>query len=281
MADGITFTDGSLGFYRTPEDAELWFDRTARAIRNYLSKSKAPKTLGPRIKDARDTFHFPLDEPPEAAIIGLSAHAAISELRRGNPETAEALSARALSDDPEWDTGKPPALKPLQRNWSKLVNGIAWIRHPRAELREAGYKIVRSVRRAAGRVLREKSDSHPDRDYWVYLHIMASNYALVGMAIRFDAKIRAGGTAQKWLMDHCHALLGEAKKTSFGYSTALVAWNNCQFAAMARDIGVFIDAMDHLFEYYGKDRILPMLEDDDDTLAMLKESRVATVIERA
>ena len=82
-------------------------------------------------------------------------------------------------------------------------------------------------------------------------------------------------------MDHCAALLGEAKKTSFGYATALVAWNNCQFAAMTRDIGVFIDAMDHLFGYYGKDRILTMLEDDDDTLAMLKEPRVATVIERA
>lgn len=280
MGDMITFTDESLGFYRTPEDASLWYGRTPRALRNYLKQQKAPRIFGPLIKDACDTFHFPLDEPPDKAIIGMSAYAAIQALRHGNPDIAVAISAGAISGNLDWETGKPPELNLLQRHWTVFSNCISWVRHPLAELRENGYKLIRSVRRVANCMLREKSKNHPDRDYWQYLRIMSSNYSFVGMAIHHDGRIRAGGTGQKWLMSHCEALLEEAKMTPFRYATALVAWNNCQFAAMAHEPGVFIVAMEYLFAFYGKDRILPMLQDDDDTKAMLKMSRVETYLLR-
>jgi hypothetical protein len=279
--DTVGFSSDAVGFFKHKNDFARWIGVTPRTLLNWIDRQEAPRLYEGKIQDAGNVYHFPIDPPPASNVIGKSAYTAIDALRRGDYEVAEAISFKALNDGADWHLGRPSSPQPLEAGYLRLANAVAWVRSPSRDGQSRGYDALRALRRS---VHRKKLDNGDTKfQYWFYLTVISTCYALVRLAIRWEERIRSNSHVRARVMRLCKVLLESTKSVRGEYVTALVAWNVAQFAALDNDEGMFIDALERLVRVYGgeADRIIGFLNRDDDTRNIMKSTRVRRFIERA
>jgi hypothetical protein len=272
---GNEFHPGSLGFY-SQEDLAYLLDVSPRSVRDWLSKGEAPEKYATAIFKAGGETYFPIDAPPGTDVISAVAWNALDLLRRGKPEVAAYISYPERGRN--WKTGEEKALRPLERAYLDLAVGIAWVRSPAAT--SIGFELMTRLRRIAGRAYRT---TEPDElQYWRYVYILAANYSLLRVWAKREIQFRASKKNQKRLCTFCKGLLELALGKPPRYIKVLSAWNSAQFAAIANDTGLFIDALDAIEKNHCNPikYVIAKLKRDKDTAPMLNDARVATFISR-
>ncbi|MFK7730828.1 MAG: hypothetical protein AB8B48_04325, partial [Pseudomonadales bacterium] len=260
-------TEESLGFW-TKQYFALQVGRDVKTVMNWLNAGLAPKEYEGIIAKTGDMFHFPIDPAPSADIIGNAAHDGIVALQKGQPKLAEAITAKALIAQPQWETGKPADLNQLELAWTLYTNGLAWVRNPDPARRVIGFEKLRQVRRAAHRQLANKSGKNGNTPHWTQLHLVSGSLSLVEFATIHAKKVRTNTKVQRKLISVINLQNQEVETSPGAYTKTLVAWNNCQFASMIVDDSTFIESLGLLHDLYPDNRMIPMLEDDPDTAAM-------------
>jgi hypothetical protein len=272
---GYAFHLGSLGFY-SQEDLAYFLDVSPRSVRDWLSKGEAPEKYANAISKAGGNTYFPMDAPPSTDVIGTVAWNALDLLRRGKPEVAAYINYPERGRN--WKTGEEKSLRPLERAYLDLALGIAWVRSPGAT--GIGFESMAHLRRIAGRAYRT---TEPDeRQYWRYVYILAANYSLIWGWAKRETQFRTSKKNQKLLCTFCRKLLEMALGKPPRYIKVLSAWHSAQFAALANDTGLFIDALDAIEKNHCNPMkyVIAKLKRDKDTAPMLNERRVATFVSR-
>ena len=272
---GNEFHPGSLGFY-SQEDLAYLLDVSPRSVRDWLSKGEAPEKYATAMFKAGGETYFPIDAPPGTDVISAVAWNALDLLRRGKPEVAAYINYPERGRN--WKTGEEKVLRPLERAYLDLAVGIAWVRSPAAT--SIGFELMTRLRRIAGRAYRT---TEPDElQYWRYVYILAANYSLLRVWAKREIQFRASKKNQKRLCTFCKGLLELALGKPPRYIKVLSAWNSAQFAAIANDTGLFIDALDAIEKNHCNPMkyVIAKLKRDKDTAPMLNDARVATFISR-
>lgn len=252
-----------------------------RTIHNWISKREFDSKHSERISQLNRLMFFPLDsEPFSKQIIGETASKAFEALQKGEPETAELITYRALHSgfDNEWSSNRP--LDALSTIYCQIGSALSWVFNPDKEKQKKGHRQLVQIKREIVNLRRRIQ-----KDKYSKLHQDALDYAYIMVAIRcltlhslkrLDA-IRTKQRIRRKSISNVKRLQKAVKAHKQSFLQALVNWNAAQLACLDEDEATFIEALDGMKEAYGANFsiLLNRLYADEDTSIMFSKDRVA------
>ncbi len=283
--------------------AALRFGLTKRQVNNYRKAKKIPVKYAAAVYDMGDAVVLPIDTPPPVGLIGQSAHRAIEALQRGDPEAADALSAKGMrSGARSWTTGAVNLEEPTKLKWffARAANGMAWSQHKQWMHCDEGLPAMLRLHREVFAHVREHEIDNRRSDWaaWRYLMVTTTSYAVAYYVARaglgyflidrpataeryrrgaVDQKRDARKFAAKVLLSKIAAFEEEEERfAQESIMTLRLAWNILQLASLADDDAAFVKSFQAMeARHEGPvSELFDILMDDEDTRRMLAKRGV-------
>lgn len=261
--------------------AAVFLQVEPRTIHNWISKREFDSKHSERISQLNRLVFFPLDsEPFSRQVIGETASKAFEALQKGEPETAESITYRALHSgfDDEWNSNRP--LDALSRIYCQIGSALSWMLNPDKEKQKRGHRYFVQIKREIVNLRQQiRQGKHPrlNQDALDYAYIMVAIRCLTFHSIKHLDAIRAKQKIRRKSISNVKKLQKEVKAYKQSFLQALVNWNAAQLACLDEDEATFIEALDGMKEAYGANFsiLLNRLYTDEDTSIMFTKGRVA------
>lgn len=292
QGEPIPFT---LGFF-TREIAAVLLNLTERRVIDFLKIGRIPAKYQKLVRKMGDLTIFPTEAPPPEYMIGTHAYLGIEALREDKPEIAEALAARALKGERDFETGKPLETTDLQMFYARLVQGMAWSQSPKWGEVPDGLPALKQLHdEVIAYMTKHAIDKH--HRYWKawrYLKVACVAFAAAYYVAKIGLGFFTGSNlaklykrapkvgqrnhrkeAAKFLLDRM--ALFEAEEQCYKHESIMsvrLAWNIAQLAALADNSEIFLHCFKVLKEHYDGPvaNLVAILNEDNDTGPMLRKT---------